>query len=985
VKRIAGQKWAPYADQYYEYDSEQRVTRSVTGRAWFHYTFAYTTSAFSDATNHWKLKIVMTRDDGAQTITYNNYLGQTLLEDFTDGSNHWINFYEYDATSTRQTLHAHPSAVSSYDGTMADLGIVLEPSAGLIETSEYYTSTTATETVAGGVTAMLQRRSLKKGTGGTPIKQSEVDYFKRTASSVTSYPIAHSTVYRDDAGADPVTTSYAYTWFTSSVAIQQRTTTLPVVPTGQNGTNTADTITEIYDEQGQLIWSRDARGFITYRAYDPVTMALIQEIQDVDSAKLSLPSGWTTPAGGGLHLITDYEVDLLGRTTQTLGPAFESSGQTVRTANWTVYLDLADEVRSGSGYALGVGPEYEYTLVNPVSIQIAIPGSPARDSIVAIRGCKAPATSACQAATAGDLESAGRLSAGDCFPQTQWVRWTRTFLHRSGQVIAERIYHEIPESGGGQPGQYTQTEYGYDRMKRRNRIAAPSDTITRMVYDVRSQLVATFVGGSDVDATDDDPTGGGVYNNTMLQVSAQVYDDGLDGGDGNLTQQTDYVSASVTRVTSYSYDFRNRRTATDGEEDFYEALTYDNLNRVTRTDRRNTTAGGNLIARSETKFDNRGQVYQTLRYEVDPSTGTVGNSLTDNYWYDASGNQLCALPAGSSQVTKTKYDGISRPTVRYTGYTTDTTMNPSSVANDVVFEQSETTYDGASHVLLATSRQRWDTATGNGALAGVSSEPKSRDTYVALWYDGAGRGVATADYGTNDNAGPPTRPDAPPDSIALVLVTQTRYNARGEAFETVDAAGIVTHTESDDAGRVVLTIANFVPDAQGCYQAGSEQNMVVERRYNAGGHLSALIAKNPETGDQETQYLYGTSLGDSDFYNNDLLRAEIYPDSSDSNDRVLYGYNRQGQRKSLTDQNGNVHLYLFDGLGRQTADRITTLGDGVDGAVRRIERSYEVRGMVEKITSYNSATSGSVVNQVQNVYNGFGQLINSTRSMMAAW
>ena len=37
----------------------------------------------------------------------------------------------------------------------------------------------------------------------------------------------------------------------------------------------------------------------------------------------------------------------------------------------------------------------------------------------------------------------------------------------------------------------------------------------------------------------------------------------------------------TTRVTTFTHDFRGRRIATDGELDFYEKRTYDNLDRVT--------------------------------------------------------------------------------------------------------------------------------------------------------------------------------------------------------------------------------------------------------------------------------------------------------------------------------------------------------------------------------------------------------------------
>jgi RHS repeat-associated protein len=158
-----------------------------------------------------------------------------------------------------------------------------------------------------------------------------------------------------------------------------------------------------------------------------------------------------------------------------------------------------------------------------------------------------------------------------------------------------------------------------------------------------------------------------------------------------------------------------------------------------------------------------------------------------------------------------------------------------------------------------------------------------------------------------------------------------------------------------------------------CVTPGNIENVVTELRYGPGGQLLELIARNPVTGDQVTRYEYGVTLAESGIASNDLLRAEIYPDATGSSDRVSYSYNRQGQRTRLTDQNGSVHEYEYDLLGRQTADKVTTLDAGVDGAVRRIGQSYEVRGLVEKVTSYSDAAGTAPVNEVQNVYNSFGQ------------
>jgi YD repeat-containing protein len=711
---------------------------------------------------------------------------------------------------------------------------------------------------------------------------------------------------------------------------------------------------------------------------------MIQQIQDVDGAQLMLPSGWVTPSGGGLNLITDYDYDLLGRNIETLGPAHEVLGQTVRTASWTIYRDLEDETYSGQGYALGATGPYQYTLTNPVSIQRMSDNGLTQDSITAVRGCDGSGTCGCKSSCAcalpeaGTVESAGKLSASDCFPQSSWVRWSTSFANKQGQMTASRTYHTIPASGAGSLGvNYGETIYGYDELNQQNRTVSPTGTINRTVYDVRGQVVSSWMGTNDNLATASDPTGGGATGNNMVQTSAMQYDGGSDGGDGNLTQQTAYVDGSTTRVTSFEYDFRNRRIVTDGEINLYQTTEYDNLSQTIRVDRRNTSSGGNLIARSETKFDNRGRVYQTIRYAVNPATGTVGNSLVDNTYYDASGNVIETRPSGSEAFTKTVYDGIGRGIESSIGYTESVSSSSSSgsALTDVILKETHTVYDAASNAIYVTTKQRFHNATGTGPLNGPSgAQPKSRDSYVAMWQDGVGRTVATANYGTNNNVGPPERPELPPESSELILVSQTGYNARGEAFESVDPAGKIDRTYADDAGRTVRTIQNYVA-GEGCFCPGSEQNVTTEMRYGSGSQLLQLIAKNSDTGDQITQYVYGVTLDDSEIASNDLLRAEIYPDAQDSTDRVTYTYNRQGQRTSMTDQNGSVHEYAYDLLGRPTGDIVPTLGADVDGAVRRIGTTYEVRGMVEKITSYSDAAGTTPANEVQNVYNSFAQLV----------
>ena len=69
--------------------------------------------------------------------------------------------------------------------------------------------------------------------------------------------------------------SYAYTWYPGTSRVQQRTTTLPAIPTSQNGSGVAATRRDYYDSYGNLTWHMDERGFLTRTTFDLPTGATI--------------------------------------------------------------------------------------------------------------------------------------------------------------------------------------------------------------------------------------------------------------------------------------------------------------------------------------------------------------------------------------------------------------------------------------------------------------------------------------------------------------------------------------------------------------------------------------------------------------------------------------------------------------------------------------------------------------------------------------
>ena len=325
---------------------------------------------------------------------------------------------------------------------------------------------------------------------------------------------------------------------------------------------------------------------------------------------------------------------------------------------------------------------------------------------------------------------------------------------------------------------------------------------------------------------------------------------------------------------------------------------------------------------------------------------------------------------------------------------------------DVVFQQNETTYDPASNVIFTAARSR---LVGAGAATGdlvTSAGTLARSSFAQTWFDGIARSAAAADYGINGGApmSAPVSPGPPPTASSVTcLVTSTTYSyiasggsgTTGLLVQSTDPMGHVSQVQYDPAGRTVQTVQNFVANP-----TTSDQNVTVQTAYTPDGQVATLTALNSATGNQVTQYAYGTSAGtaDSGVARTDLLKAVIYPSSTDSftisggvpvfsavDNLVQYTYNQLGERVTMTDENGTAHAYAFDGLGRPTSDSVTHLGVNVDPTVQQIARSYEVRGMLQDVKSYgDSSGTGAIVNDAYLVYNDFGQLTAEYQSHSGA-
>lgn len=1128
---------AIYADQYYEYDSSRRVIEEVggsmgesssLGQGTFLYSYELdpNLSSANENFNTWAVRTTETLPDGNQNIVYTSINGDLVLEmanvssDPGNPSNvgdNWITGRQYDdfgrlldeistsAIDLDASILGGATTVSGIKAALepyADLGLsegLVYANQGLINGTTYFSSNSATDSTAGGVTGFAEADYVQNGADGTPIDQDSYTYFSHSNfAGMTIYPVAVYTQYQSDSGggSDPETTTYGYTWQSNSSGVtnqvEQETTTNPVVSTAENGSGTASSTYTLYNTFGQPVWTTDGNGYITYTAYDNVTGAVIQSIQDVQTSDLSdlanysgtsftdgyneygvpeLPSppppppattpSWTTPSGAGLNYVTTNYVDGLGRTIEQISPAgnitlyvYDDINQATFTLPGVV-LDTEDDTLTTTGpitmdrtailYSYTQDEQtleglYDEALTFSVNSPISYTVESSEEPIVP----SVPGFIQGDGASSGPVNVLNLIGDGSSSsPQFTIQSLTRDLYNSSGrtegQLVESDAYASLSDAtylatAPGDPysgtsinrstgsGNYAPTLYAYDADGRLYQTIDADGTIDDVVYDSMDREVSEWIGTDDaVSGASGTPayfvgSNSGTGNN-MTETESYIYDNG-GVGDGNLTEEIQYVdsSSSDNRVTLNLYDWRDRLIATkqgallssgspdpsgetDGAHRLITYTTYDNLNEPTAVYTyagdgvslsdfatwTSSTDASDLRAYTSTSYDSLGQVYLTQTYSVNPTNGTIGASLSTNYFYDYDGNLLEESDPGGI-VTKHEYNGAGQDIKESTtdggainGYALSwTDAADISDANDVVIEQTINKYDADGNLIETEDLQRFDSdpSTATGDLAGPSGgNLASRDYYMGYVYDPADRQTESVNVGTNGGSSWSWSDGIPTGS----LITQTAYDAAGNPSVVTDPRGIMTKTVYDMLGRTIETIDAW--DGTSTAAPTNDTNQTTTYTYDGDGNELTMTAVMPSgTNSQTTAYVYGTT-STSGVFSNDLLSTIEYPSASTgeastaSTDDQSYTYNKQGQEVTFTDQNGTTHTYGYDVLGRLTSDTATTLGSGVNGTTRRLGYTYNDAGLPFEQTSYFNTTGTNVENQVEDIYNGYGQLI----------
>jgi RHS repeat-associated protein len=305
------------------------------------------------------------------------------------------------------------------------------------------------------------------------------------------------------------------------------------------------------------------------------------------------------------------------------------------------------------------------------------------------------------------------------------------------------------------------------------------------------------------------------------------------------------------------------------------------------------------------------------------------------------------------------------------------------VASDNVLEQTDTTFDSDGNAILVATRQRFHNETTLGALGNPTTAPKARVYYAATYFDLANRKIADVNVGTNGGSAW-TRPTSVPSSSSTVLVTNYAFNAAGWLQDTTDPKGLDTRDFYDNLGRLTQQIQDYTNGTP-----TNTSNKTTNYTYDGDNHTLTLQAVETGGASETTKWIFGVTTGQgSNFFSNDVLYQVQYPDPSTGSPSTsyeeTYTVDSLGENLTFTDRAGNVHTYSYDILGRQTSDAITTLASGFDNTVLRLQTNYNALGNAFQITNYNAASGGSIVNQVQEIFNGLDQLIQEFQSHSGA-
>jgi YD repeat-containing protein len=957
-----------------------------------------------------------------------------VVQEGTSGDT-WATVYEYDTNTPRRVKKIFtPAAVSSYVPGSGPSDTV-NPTAttnnmGLIYEFAYNSDNRITDTYVNQGTSTYATYPVSRNywhtDSGKEWLLTKIEYFRTPESS----PTTDQTKIQ--------TTEFNYQFYSGSVAPKWVETVIEAELQAENGPDASGTkyySHEYFDAYGRNLWSRRQDGALVQRTFDVDTGALKTIIENAAPSGPMLTETLSCCSLSGLNsdgdeLETIYEYDDLGRLRSITSP----SGVVTRFVRELVIPgDLPGLGLERDNFASTAVPYLALTIL-PHKIDSSTFGD--RAECVIYSAGRTPIQTNTYTLTANSSSKYGDIF-GETYDYVFGTELSRSTAqhHLSGLVQSTKEWHSI--AGHGESGGVYTTSYVYDKLGRVETVTAPSGGITQYTYDIRDRLTSIMEGTS--------LSGGG----NLVTTQAFYYDsDGTTTsgvGNGNLTLVRAYVESDASyRDTKYSYDYRDRLIMVENPAPPHAFLEYDHMGRVTKTALFSSVPSAindpltDRGAYTETKYSQRGLVYEQ-KVKIDP-TASSGDFLGTYVWYDAAERPI-AQWGPNAPATKMTYDGLGRvKTVYVTDRAgdalpgqSDNYDDASSVADDVVFEQTTNSYieaDGSYKGLndLITHRMRTHDApdTSTGDLAGFSGSDADLviTTYSGLYYDTANRVIRTVEYGTRVSTGfeyggvaPTITQGSIPDCDDNIseIVQEISYDIRGlpeVVKQNVGTAGspIVQQNKVlyDDMDRVIALIENYknaeldsttpwdstnkLWNFTGISSSYQDEDRVTSMVYLITEHKLKQVTYAFDSGgspdNQITTYEFeatkGTGDEDSRIASYDLLTKVVLPPQyttpqvqPEADRTITMAYNRLGEVRFSKDQNATKHAYTLDSLGRLTVDKVTAFGSGIDDVIDAITVAYDGFGRTDLVRSYDGyGTSNTIKNAVKFEYTNLWQVEN---------
>ncbi|MEW6747137.1 MAG: hypothetical protein AB1486_30750 [Planctomycetota bacterium] len=650
----------PYAEAYFEYQSDHRLSKvwlngacACSGAPDGTYELSYASNGSDDTgydEDEWRTRTLVKRPDGSYLTQYFDEVYQPLSRVITDQnpSNQspkvWATFVDRNSKGV-VVEERTPANITAYDHSQASF--TASSTAGLIWTYVLVGSSNMEE-------GYVADRKYQQGTGGAAYLDGSWAYGYTSwqvdgseSDSTVVRPVLASRREYTQAITSGTTGSNLYQYTTTYhaasgrllLAIKQVDTTLPAVTSGNNGSGSSEVTKRYLNKDGTLAFERSPSGLITYHEYTNGQVTKL--IEDADTTKtgsgedfenVSIPTGFSS-SGTPLHHKTTYAYDAQGRQTQV------TADDRTQLTYFTKLGDQRPVMLLFNDYETSPTTKYygpvRYTVTNHAG-RVEVEG------VIALTNNESTAA----LTSFIDETDADPITAVDAGTVAQIQ--TSHYDEPGTQLEEAREYSAIPSSEPGTDGtHYDPTKYGYDAMGRQWREKDPHGTIYRTVFDKLGRVTERWIGTNDYSFSGGEPSG----TDNMVRTELLEYDSGNDKGNSYLTKRTLYVQDSDTgkRETSFSNDLRGNVLLETEPAAPYAFHKYDNMSRRIATGLFSSTANidvttddpttetSNRLALSESSYDDLGRSWRDKRHKIDASDGSDDDNLEQLHWYDADG------------------------------------------------------------------------------------------------------------------------------------------------------------------------------------------------------------------------------------------------------------------------------------------------------------------------------------------------------------